>query len=366
MDTMEANQMGQFQVGIEASPVSAVTYAPAYRLFSVQAVTIAALFGGPVAGSILMAVNYSRLGKKGQAALTFIVGFVVTAIAIFIGYAIPANGTYPIALGLLILTRFAATSMQGKAIERHVSLGGRLGSKWLAFGLGVAILCVIFLAIFVPAYMSSAHSKVIIGSKDEVFYTGSATRQEAQSLGDALKKGSYFVDRGTSVFLDKGANGTTISLVVHDGAWDVPGTLATEEEAMREVADSVDGLPIHVRLMNAAQEVKKEGIVGRASLDGKDEVFYFGKATEAEATALIRALQEEKYFSGRGTSVLLSKDEDGTVMSFVVSEGFWDDPAHVTEFEAVVRAVAPSVGGLPVKLRLVNTALDDKKDTVVQ
>ena len=366
MDAIETSQVGQFQAGAVVSPVSVALPTPAYRLFSVQAVAIAALFGGPLGGSILMAMNYSRLGKKGLAALTFLVGFVVTAVAIFIGYAIPANGTYPIALGLLILTRFAATRMQGKAIERHVSMGGRLGSKWLAFGLGVAILCVIFLAIFVPVYMSSAHSKVTIGTKDEVFYTGSATRQDAQALGDALKKGRYFVDRGTSVFLDKGAQGTTISLVVHDGAWDVPGTLAAEEEAMREVADSVGGLPIHVKLMNAAQEVKKEGVVGRASIDGKDEVFYFGKASEAEATALIRALQEEKYFSGRGSSALLSQDADGTVMSFVVSDGFWDDPAHVTAFEVVVRAVAPSVGGLPVKLRLVNTALDDKKDTVVQ
>jgi hypothetical protein len=364
MDAIETNQMGQFQAGIQASPVSVV--APAYKLFSVQAVAIAALFGGPVGGSILMAVNYSRLGKKGLAALTFIVGFAVTALAVFIGYAIPANGTYPIALGLLILTRFAATGMQGKAIERHVSLGGGLGSKWLAFGLGVAILCVIFAAVFVPVYMSSAHSKVIIGTKDEVFYTGSATKQDAQVLGDALKKGGYFKDRGTSVFLDKGANGTTLSMVVREGAWNEPGTLAMEEEAVREVADSVGGLPLHVRLMNAAEEVKKEGIVGRASIDGKDEVFYFGKATEAEATAFIRALVNEKYFSGRGTSVLLSQDEDGTVMSFVVSDGFWDDAGHVAGFEAVVRAVAPAVGGLPVKLRLVNTALEDKKDVVVR
>jgi hypothetical protein len=187
MDAIETNQMGQFQAGIQASPVSVV--APAYKLFSVQAVAIAALFGGPVGGSILMAVNYSRLGKKGLAALTFIVGFAVTALAVFIGYAIPANGTYPIALGLLILTRFAATGMQGKAIERHVSLGGGLGSKWLAFGLGVAILGVIFAAVIVPLYMSSAHSTEIIGTKDEVLFTGSATKQDWQVLGDALKKG---------------------------------------------------------------------------------------------------------------------------------------------------------------------------------
>jgi hypothetical protein len=364
MNAMDGQVMEQAPGGYPVSVVAPA--ASAYKLFSVQAVAIAALLGAPAAGSVLMAVNYSRLGQKGLAAATWIVGFAVTAVAIFIGYAIPKGGAYPIALGLLILTRMAAASLQGKAVAKHVSEGGKLASGWAAFGLGVAFLCLILAAVFVPVYMSSAHSKVIIGTKDEVFYTGSATKQDALTLGYALKKGGYFKDRGTSVFLDKGADGTTVSMVVQEGAWNTPGTLAMEEEAVREVADSVGGLPVHVRLMNAAEEVKKEGVVGRASIDGKDEVFYFGKASEAEATGVIRALMNEKYFSGRGTSVLLSRDEDGTVMSFVVSEGFWDDAAHVAGFEAVVRAVAPAVGGLPVKLRLVNTALEDKKDVVVR
>ena len=253
-------------------------------------------------------------------------------------------------------TRLVATKLQGEAVARHVSQGGRLGSKWVAFGVGMAFLCVIFAVVFTTVYVGTTHNKVVVGTKDEVYFRGSATKQEAQSLGDALKKGGYF----------KGKDGTSISLVLREGAWDEPGMLATEEEAMREVADSVGGLPIHVKLMNSMEQVKKEGVVGRASVDGKDEVFYFGQATEAEGLALCRSLTTEQYFSGRGASVMFSKDSDGAVMSFVVADGFWEDASHVAGFEAVVRAVAPSMGGLPIKLRLVTTALDDKKDVVVQ
>jgi hypothetical protein len=335
-------------------------------LYNSSAVTLATFFGTPAAGSVLMAINYQRLGEKANAVLAVVLGFLVTGLALGFGYVLPNGVGYPLGLGLLVGMRLVATKLQGEAVARHVSQGGRLGSKWVAFGVGMAFLCVIFAVVFTTVYVGTTHNKVVVGTKDEVYFRGSATKQEAQSLGDALKKGGYFKDRGTTVFLEKGKDGTSISLVLREGAWDEPGMLATEEEAMREVADSVGGLPIHVKLMNSMEQVKKEGVVGRASVDGKDEVFYFGQATEAEGLALCRSLTTEQYFSGRGASVMFSKDGDGAVMSFVVADGFWEDASHVAGFEAVVRAVAPSVGGLPIKLRLVTTALDDKKDVVVQ
>jgi hypothetical protein len=335
-------------------------------LYNSASVAVATFLGAPAAGSLLMAINYRRMGKTGSAITAFGIGVVVTALAVGLGYAVPQGVTVPLGLGLLFATRVTAEKMQGASIAQHVSLGGKLGSKWVAAGIGAVFLCLILGAVFLPIYTSSTHNKVIVGTKDEVFYRGTATQREAQSLGNALKAGGYFKDRGTSVFLEKGKEGTAISLVLKEGRWDDAGILATEEEAMREVADSVGGLPIHVRLIDSLEAVHKQGVVGRASADGKDEVFYFGQATEADGLALCRALNTEQYFAGRGASVMLSKDSDGTVMSFVVSDGFWNEEKHVAGFESVVRSVAPSVGGLPVKMRLVNTALDDKKDVVVQ
>jgi hypothetical protein len=337
-----------------------------FSLFNSRAVTLATFFGTPAAGAVLMALNYRRLGEKGHAAMVLAVGITVTGLAIALAFATPSVASYPMGIGLLLLTRLLAERLQGKAVALHVSQGGRLASKWVAFAVGAAFFVLIFLSVLIPVYAQEMGSKVKIGENDEVFFTGSATRAEAQALGTELKADGYFKDRGTTVFLDKGDGGTTISMVVKDGVWERPGILMQEEEVAREVATAVGGLPIHVKVVDKERQVRKQGIVGRVSLDAKDEVFYFGDATAAEATALDKALQHEEYFSGRGASVMFSKDSDGKAISFVVSDGFWDDPAHVSGFEAVVKAVAPAVGGLPMTLKLVNTSLDDKKDVVVK
>ena len=67
--------------------------------------------------------------------------------------------------------------------------------------------------------------KVIIGTQDEVFYSGSATKDQATALGNALKGDGYFQDKGVTVLLDKESSGTTISFVVKDGFWNQAGTL---------------------------------------------------------------------------------------------------------------------------------------------
>jgi hypothetical protein len=294
-----------------------------------------------------------------------LLGLLVTGVALGVGYAIPDGASLPLGLGLLFGMRVLAVKLQGEAVAQHVSQGGRLGSKWVAFGVGMAFLALMFVAVFVPVYMKSAHSKVVIGSKDEVYFTGAATKEDAQQLGAALKKSGYFSDRGTSVFVDKDAAGATVSLVMQEGYWDRPGMLLSAEEVVREVADSVGGFPVRVRIMDSLQNVKKQGLVGRVAV-GKDEVFYFDDASQAEAAALGKALQTEGYLTGQGASVLVQKAGGVTALSYVVAEGFWDDPGHVAGFEKLTRAVAGPVGGLPVTVRLVNTDLESKKEWVVK
>src|SRR5258708_2862982 len=95
---------------------------------------------------------------------------------------------------------------------------------------------------------------------------------------------------------------------------------------------------------------------------GADEVRYEGSATKQEAEALGAALKESQYFQGRGVSVILSKGSDGTLIAFVVKDGLWDDPTNVAGFTTLGRALATSVGGLPIKVRLVNQAIETKKE----
>jgi hypothetical protein len=169
-----------------------------------------------------------------------------------------------------------------------------------------------------------------------------------------------------TVLLNKGKDGTTtVSFVVKEGAWDNPRMAFTFEEIGREAAPAVGGLPIKVQLVNGAKEVKKEMTVGRSALS-KDEVFYFGAATETDAGALAQELKTEGFFEDRGTSVILSKDNGSTAISFIVAEGTWDDANKVAAFEQIVRGCAKTVGGLPIQLQLMTPKLELKKEVAVQ
>lgn len=342
---------------------------PSYTLFDASSVTIATLLGAPVAGAILMAVNYRRLGKEVNAAVAFLIGLAVTILAMIGGNLIPASGLYAIPIVLLVVMRSIAQNLQGPAVQQHVTSGGKLGSRWIAVGIGVGALTVIlgglFLLFTIQQVVTTSGSKVTIGANDVVFYSGSATKEDAQVLGDKLKKIGYFSDRGVTVLISKDKGDTVVSFAVKEGAWDRPEMVAAFEEIGRQIAPSVGGYPIKVRLMNTQRETKKQMTVGKAIIGTKDEIYYFGYATEAEARALGQALKTAGFLGDRGVTVLLAK-EDGTVISFIVREGYWEKPEAVAAFEKLARQGASAVGGLPVKLRLLNSALEIKKEVTVQ
>jgi len=213
---------------------------------------------------------------------------------------------------------------------------------------------------------SGPSSTVTIGTKDQVIYSGSATEAQATALGNALKTDGYFTDRGVTVLLNIGASGTTISFVVGDGEWNKAGTMGQFEEVGREVADSVGGLPVTVQLMDTHEDVEKTGVVGVVQLTGGDAVYYEGYSTLADAQALAQKLQTMGFFTGKGANVFLKKHTSGTTLAFVVTDGAWNDAKMVSGFETIARSVAPSIGGLPIDLRLMSTTLVVEKDEKLQ
>jgi hypothetical protein len=332
---------------------------PPYRLYDSTAVTIASFLGTPLAGATLMAINCRRLGKLGTAVWPFASAAALIGLAIGLGSRIPSWGTTAVSVSLVMAMKSVAEGLQGKAIADHLRRGGQLYSRWLASGIGLIWLTVIAAVFFTAIYVQE--TKVTIGSKDEVYYSGGSTKDDAKALGAALQRIGYFQDIGTSVLLSKDKSGVVLSCVVKDGMWNQPAMVAGFEEVGREVAPSIGGYPLELHLVNSSRVIMKDLTVGRAVMGTKDEIYYLGSATQAEANGLGQMLKSAGFFQDRGVSVFLSKGDDGTAISFVVAEGAWDSPDYVTEFESLVRQGASSVGGLPITLRLVNSKLETKK-----
>jgi hypothetical protein len=106
--------------------------------------------------------------------------------------------------------------------------------------------------------------------------------------------------------------------------------------------------------------------VGEVRFGGSDGVYYEGSATKAEAQALGRHLESMGFFRGKGANVLLIRHDDGTTLAFVVVGEAWKSPGKVSSFEAIVRDVAPTVGGLPIEMHLVDTQLQLVKDELIE
>ena len=348
---------------------------PASRLYDVGAVFLAAFLGSPLAGAVLIASNYRKLGQGGNGILALIVGAAASAGLILM--SLKSTQSPAIAsIVLFVCTGLAARELQGNAIKTHVAWGGQLFSKWRAVGVAIVTSLVLGGALVGYLYYTGqwqnfasqyglAQNTVTIGTKDQVVYSGTATKNDATALGNALKTAGYFQDRGVTVLLSKGTGGTVIGFVVQDGYWNNAGVMSQFEEVVRGVASSVGGLPVQVQLLNTTKTVEKSGMVGEVDFGGGDAVIYEGTATQADAQALGNQLKSIGFLQGKGANVFLTKD-GGTTLAFVVSDGTWNDPTLVSDFETIVRSVASTVGGLPIDMRLVNTTLVVEKDETIQ
>jgi hypothetical protein len=239
----------------------------------------------------------------------------------------------------------------------------RIAPQWTALGVGAALLATIVGGEI--ALHSTREPKVAVGKNDEVYYYRRATREDALALGKALEGTGFFNGRGTVVLLWMGGGPTVVSFVVDAGAWDHPHAVSNFTEIGRRIAMSVGGFPIQVHLVDAGRNVRRKMNVGKLTAGTNCVVYYFGDATNNDASALGEALRTAGYFTSKGATVALLKGE-GTVISFVVQEGLWNEPAVTATLERLVRQTASSVGGLPIEMRLLDRNMDIKQAVTVR
>ena len=191
----------------------------------------------------------------------------------------------------------------GFAIARATPLRQRLGDRLAGtvvvrrrrpVGIRLA-LCALF-ACLTAAGTGTAIQEVHRGAhvrvgNDQIYYSGSVTRATATALGSALKDNGFFTDKGYTTYLSKDGAESVFAIVVKDGFWDKPDAALSWGQIGLGVSASVGGLPLKVRLLDSKHHIRKDVMVGKVTFGSHDNVFYFGKADEAEAKALGAALR---------------------------------------------------------------------------
>jgi len=233
-------------------------------------------------------------------------------------------------------------------------------SNWLPVAIGLGLVCAV-----AKTTQPIEIPKVMIGAKDQVIYYHRATKEDATALGQALKGIGYFADKGSGVVLDKTKGGTVLSFVLSEGAWSQPNAISEYGDMARLVAPAVGGFPLKVQLLDQKLVIRRDLMVGKELVGMRDTIYYYGSATEEDARMLGQSLRSAGAMRDTGMTVVLAKG-DVTTLSFVVHQSPWERPEAVTAFESLTRQVSPSVGGLPVRLRFLDTGGRSRKELSVE
>lgn len=125
---------------------------PAYKLFSLPGVVIAAVFGSVLVGGILIGMNYQRLGEVHKARLTFWLTALATLAGVFGAMLMPDDGpATPFAVSLIVALAFLMKQLQGPFIARHLEQKGLMESNWKALGISLLVMigAVVFIVFFI-------------------------------------------------------------------------------------------------------------------------------------------------------------------------------------------------------------------------
>jgi len=248
----EGNNRG---VGTDAIPSAYVhrdgAVAAKGRLYSPDGVGIATFFGMPLAGGILLALNYRTLERPGAAWAVFFGAVCTTALLFAIVYAAPETARF--ALALPFGAYAVAKALQGKELEEHRNAGGSVASNWIAAGVGM-----VPAGLFVWLYFWSGASrlpdkKISFGNGQQIYYERSVNVSQVRALGAFLKNEGFFGEGvgDRDVLLSRDGRTYAVSFVYEKGHAKYPSIRSAFQTFAKKVSEDVfRDAPVVVRLVD--------------------------------------------------------------------------------------------------------------------
>lgn len=235
---------------------------PSFKLHSPGDAVLATFLGGPFAGCIVLAINYFKLRRALAGWQAILLGLIGTILLVGIGLKLPAHS--PSFLGGvigLVAMIILANALQGSIYKNHLREGGEKASGWIAAGIGVGSILVVFAGVvawFVVDY-EYLTTRVRFGTDEEVIYADGATEAEARKLGKLLQDEGYFSGVGAkTVRITRDGNSEVVEFVLQKNAWnDLETTKYFEQLKPRLSKEIFDGRPVQIRLDDEDMETQK-------------------------------------------------------------------------------------------------------------
>jgi hypothetical protein len=245
-------------------PAPGLAPPPSYRLHSPTAVACASFLGTPVAGGIVLALNYRKWGQKGRAAAAIAAGLLTTVVLGWLVWISPpsvpsAVFVTPQVVGGYLVARW----LQGRHFDAHIAGGGKKATIWTATGVGLALFAPILAVIVLmsginPGAIRDVQKAVDMGHEQYVYYSKGATEDDAEHFGEALQTEGYFDGTMPADVAISGKLGyRNIFFFADETMWDDETYLYEVRAMTQRIAPAIGGKPITVRILDVNWNEKK-------------------------------------------------------------------------------------------------------------
>ena len=308
-------------------------------MYSPGQITAATFLGGPPGGGWLLALNYKRLGEPGKARAAVVITVLAMAALVAIGLIAPSRSMSWLGIVPVVVSYSLAKALQGDAYQRHVRVGGSIGSNWRAVGVGLASLAICIGTIFggamVYAY-ATPPDEITIG-RSNVLYLDGATRAQAQAVGNELVAQGYLGPEDEfTVELTSERGRHVVVFVTQDIAfiddkfqlqfhrYAEPLSTKAFGGAQVDIWLTDNELTPHVRL---AWEARPRTI----DLGGQHTVAYRQGGQEAEARRVGKFLEEHEYFpDGEPATAVVKRVSMRQIVELFFDDSAFDDTAGLS------------------------------------
>jgi hypothetical protein len=124
---------------------------PSYKLYAPWNAGFAVFLGNALAGSIVLAINYWRLGRRESAVQSIIIGLGISVLTLAIPLSLPKfRDIAPVLLFLQgVASLFLAQELQGEAFANHLENGGTKVSLWWVLAMTLLSFLVLFVVVVI-------------------------------------------------------------------------------------------------------------------------------------------------------------------------------------------------------------------------
>jgi hypothetical protein len=347
---------------------------PEFKLFSANALGVAAFVGTPLCAVLLAFINHRRLGQTAKARMVMGVGVTLSTLLLALFFALPDEGVpwSSINLGVAFGVKAWANQHFNEDFQRHKEAGGIVGLTWWAVLFGILALGVVLgvaFAIMMAYYTLTAAPCIQYKSGgEEVCYHAPIPIEDAQCVMTHLAHLNYFSgsdewtfslrevqEEKEDVLLRKTTlNKVVVSAFTGPAGWDK--SLHREWDDLRGSLENAcfanRALEFHVleelgKVKVAFPNLRTPPCVESDTLEAKERVCYRPPVTRTEAKCVTEKLVEAEWFNGSGDlqlELILPRRESITQLQVpVFAESLNDDAIY--EFEALQAEVQKSCFG---------------------